>query len=65
MERGTQNTWDKEKVNSRMVDFNSAVSLLTFIGNDLHGATKKQRLPDRIKKTKQIYMLSIRNPPQM
>ena len=33
MERGTQNTWDKEKVNSRMVDFNSAVSLLTFIGN--------------------------------
>ena len=39
MERGTQNTWDKEKVNSRMVDFNSAVSLLTFIVNDLHGAT--------------------------
>ena len=35
-----------------MVDFNSAVSLLTFIVNDLHGATKKQRLPDWIKKGK-------------
>ena len=65
MERGTQNTWDKEKVNSRMVDLNSAVSLRIFIVNSLHGATKKQRLPDWIKKAKQNYMLSIRNLPQM
>ena len=40
------------------------LSIITFNVNGLNAPTKRQRLAGWVKKTRPLYMLSIRDPPQ-
>ena len=42
----------------------SYLSIITLNVNGLNGPTKRQRLAEWIKKTRPLYMLSTRDPPQ-
>ena len=46
----------------KKIEIGMYISKITFNVNELNAPTKRHRLADWIKKTRPIYMLSVRNP---